>query len=56
MITLELWMITQKIMDSMQLLNCYLTAMMTYDSNNWIGSQLTNEEQPHSEVGGRKNL
>ena len=46
-----------KIMDSIQLLNCYLTAMMTYaNSFNWIGSQLTNEEQPHSEVGGRQKF
>ena len=46
-----------KIMDALQVLNCYLTVMMTYaNSFNWIGSQLNNDQQPHSNVGGRQKF
>ena len=46
-----------RVLDEIQILNCYLSAIMSYANTfNWIGSQLMNEQQPHSEVQARQRF
>ena len=42
------------LLDTIQSLTCYLTAVTVYaNAFNWIGSQLSGDNEPHSEVRGK---
>ena len=45
------------LLDTIQSLTCYLTAVTVYaNAFNWIGSQLSGDNEPHSEVKARQRL
>ena len=45
------------LLDTIQSLTCYLTAVTVYaNAFNWIGSQLSGDNEPHSEVEGQATV